>query len=127
VIQTRPDQTPLALASIGRPVIGTTFNLNTSNVPAGSNLVILALGSTEITAGTPLAGIGMPDCFQYTSLDASVVTIPTGSTASQPITVPNNPVLAGVVALSQSAALAIGANPLGLLASNGVRLSLNPN
>jgi len=127
VITTGPDQYPLALGSSGRPQLGTTISLNSTNVPAGSGLVILAMGLTEYTAGLSLAGIGMPTCFQYTSLGTSLIAVPSGGSASQPINVPSNAGLAGLVVLTQSAALAPGANTLGLLSSNGVRLTLNPN
>lgn len=127
VVTTAPDAYPLSLASSGRPVMGTSVNPNSTNVPAGSPLGATLFGFTEITAGLPLGFLGMPNCYQYLSLDASQIFFPAGGTGTQVFTVPNNAGLAGVVILSQSAAFAAGVNPLGVISSNGVRLTINPN
>jgi len=121
------DSVPLALAASARPVIGTSINLNSSNVPLTSPLGATIFGLTEITAGFNLVGLGMADCFQYLSLDTSIVFFPAGGTGTQPFTIPNAAGLSGVIILAQSAAFAPGANALGILSSNGVRLTIDIN
>jgi hypothetical protein len=124
---TATDSIPLTLTASGRPRIGTSINLVSSNVPTGSPLGATIFGLAEITAGINLVGLGMPDCFQYLSLDATVVFLPSGGTGTQPFTVPNVPGLAGVIMLAQSAAFAPGVNALGILSSNGMRLTIDVN
>lgn len=119
--------TPLAFDASARPVLGSSINLLTSSVPAGSPLGAIVLGLTEYTAGIPLAAIGMPGCFQYTSPDAVLVFLPSGTTASTPMAVSANPAFAGVRIKAQSVALATGANSAGVVASNGLRLVLDVN
>jgi len=127
VLLTAPDQFALALAASGRPVIGTTIHLNSTNLPAGSWLGAVICGFTEHTTGLPLYGIGMPGCFQYLSLDASLSFTPAGGTGTHAFPIPNQAPLSGVIMLAQSAAFAPGANPLGVIASNGVRLTIDIN
>lgn len=127
VIFTEPDQIPLVLGASARPVIGTSINLNTSNIPANSGLGATIFGFAEITAGLNLVGLGMPDCFQYLSLDASQIFIPAGGTGTQAFNIPNDAGLSGVIMLAQSAAFSPGANALGVVTSNGMRLLIDLN
>lgn len=108
-------------------MIGTSINLNTSNIPANSGLGATIFGFAEITAGLNLVGLGMPDCFQYLSLDASQIFIPAGGAGTQAFNIPNDPGLSGVIILAQSAAFSPGANALGVVTSNGVRLLIDLN
>jgi len=108
-----------------RPVIGTTIALQTTNVPAGSPIGATMLGLTEYTTGIDLTGLGMPGCWQYGSIDATLVFFPSGGTGSQPFAIPNATGLAGVILVSQGASFATGVNQLGVITSNGLRLSLD--
>lgn len=121
------DVVPLSFDGSARPVIGTNITLDIAEIPTGSPLAAVVAGLTEYTAGQSLAGLGMPDCFQYVSTDATLALVPTGPTAQVPYTIPNDPGLAGVILVMQSAAFAPGANPLGVLTSNGLRLTLEVN
>lgn len=121
------DITPLAIDGSARPVIGTSITLDTANIPSGSGLGAVVGGLTEYTNGQSLAGFGMPGCSQYVSTEATVVFVPTGTTAQVPYTIPNDPNLAGVILVMQSAAFAPGANQLGVIASNGLRLTFDLN
>jgi len=74
---TRPDLFRPALAvSSARPVLGTTANLVTHNIPAGSILGAAVFGLGRIDPGISLAAFGMPGCYQYCSQDAVVLTFP---------------------------------------------------
>ncbi|MFM1873528.1 MAG: hypothetical protein RL398_2950, partial [Planctomycetota bacterium] len=119
----------LALDADNRPVLGTTINMTATNIPAGTVIVAVFYGLLKFDPGIPLGGIGMPDCFQFCSTDATLTGILPGTTYSRPFAVPSNPAFAGVSILSQSAALAPGvvANALGAITSNGVELTLNAN
>jgi len=127
LIITEPDATPLTIGASARPVIGTTINLNSTNVPLSSTLGVTIFGLTEITNGLDLTSIGMPGCFQYQSLDGSSIFFPVAGSGSQVFGIPNNAGLSGVEIKAQSAAFAPGANPLGVVSSNGLRLTIDIN
>jgi hypothetical protein len=116
---------PLAHTTSARPVVGTTFNLLTTNVPLSTAFGVQILGLTEFTTGVDLTALGMPTCNLYTSLDATPVWLPSAGTGSTPFTIPNNPVFAGFVLLSQSAAFVPGINAFGAITSNGMRLTVD--
>lgn len=118
---------PLTLDANARPVLGTTISLDTTNIPAGSPLGSTLFGLTEFPNGISLAGIGMPGCFQYITGDAVAIFTPAGASGSTSYVLPNNTLFAGVIISTQSAVLAPGANPLGVLSSNGLRLLLDIN
>lgn len=117
----------LVLAASARPVLGTTTNLVSTNVPAACPLGATLLGLTKFDPGIDLTGIGMPGCRQFLSLDATTVFFPAGGTASQPFAVPASTAFIGVHVLAQAAALVPGINPLGAISSNGVDLGLDVN
>jgi hypothetical protein len=124
---TGPDQFPLALAASARPIVNTSINLVTSNVPASSSLGATILSFTQHNPGLDLGSIGMPGCRQYVGLDASNVFIPSGGTGTIALGVPNNPALSGLHVFSQSAAFVVGANALGVQSSNGLALTIGIN
>lgn len=121
------DTQPLGLDASARPVIGTTFTLNLMNVPAGAPIGAMIFGFTKIDPGLNLAGIGMQDCFQYGSQEATALLIAPGSPASLPFPVPNDPGFAGVHMVVQGAVFdpAGGHNALGALSSNGLELGFD--
>ena len=66
----------------------------------------------------------MPGCMQYATL-ASPYTIPaTAGTATYSMIVPPVPSLMGYQIFGQTIGFAIGANPAGIVTSNGVALTL---
>ena len=120
---------PLALNGGSRPVLGTTVTMTIDNIPAGTPLAAMLYGLAQFNPGISLAGLGMPDCYQYCSFDASVLAIAPGTSHTSPFAVPSNPAFAGVIVLSQAAAFNPVAvpNPVGAISSNGVELVLNIN
>jgi hypothetical protein len=112
----------LALAASPRPVVGSTVNLNTANVPANSGIGAVILSYTQHNPGLDLTGLGMAGCRQYVGLDATRFFFPSSGTGTVPLAVPNNPALSGLHLFTQSAAFSSGANVLGVVSSNGVDL-----
>jgi hypothetical protein len=105
-----------------RSLFGTTAALNTTNVPPGSPVSMTVLSFVQISPGIDLGGIGAPGCSQYVGNGPDVL-IPAplgGFTVNLPI--PNVPAFAGQALFVQSAAMATGLNPLGVITSNGLAL-----
>ena len=113
------------LSTSARPVLGTTINLTTANVPAAGLLGIQFLSFTKLDPGFDLGGLGMPGCALYQSMDVALTFPLAGGAGSQPFPIPNNLAFIGLVVAAQSGALVPPANPLGLLSSNGVELLLD--
>jgi hypothetical protein len=121
------DLVALAHSSSARPVIGTSINLLTTNVPFGTLLGADILSFTRFNPGIDLTILGMPGCRQYVGLDTTLTFFPAGGTGSVAINIPNNPGFAGLHLFSQGAAFATGFNPLGVVAANGIDLKLDIN
>ncbi|MFY9342619.1 MAG: hypothetical protein WAT39_09020 [Planctomycetota bacterium] len=114
----------LALASSARPILGTTINLVTSNVPAGSLLGISILSTNAIAPPLNLGIINMPNCYLYQTLDV-VNTFPaTSPSASASWVIPNVPSASGLVVNTQSAIFKPSFNPFGAATTNGLQLLL---
>jgi hypothetical protein len=124
---TAPDQVvpDVVLTASARPVLGTTTNLVTTNVPPAGAIGLTFLSFTKIDPGVDLTSLGMPGCALYQSMDVSFTHLLAGGSCTQPFAVPNNPVYIGLSVAAQSGALVPGANPLGLVSSNGVELVLD--
>ena len=126
-LQTVPDALPLTHGASARPVLGTSINLQTTELPAGALLGVTLMGLGEFTTGLDLSAIGMPGCSQYLTLDASLVWVPTGGAGSTPFALPNNSAFAGLQVRSQGIALVPGINAASVVSSNGLRLTLDVN
>ncbi len=117
------DNLPLTLTLGSRPLIGSTINFNTANIPAGTVFGILLLSFVQLNPGMDLTGLGMPGCLQFAQAPGTVNGFfVAGSTASQSLAIPNNPALNGTLVFGQTATFTPGFNPAGILASNGLRL-----
>ncbi len=117
------------LGAVGnsRPWLGDTLHVELGNVPWGSTPVSLVFGMSDTMAGTlPLPAaldpIGMTGCTLYTSFLAEVPAVPVGGVAawSFPVTLPASEL--GGMLFQQAFVMDVGANPLGLTASNAARL-----
>ncbi len=123
----QPDNRGLALDVVGRPRVGATCNLVSSNHVGGGNPPTLGatiLGLTGYATGIPLDLIGMSGCFQYAALDVLDAYVVAQPTAAYPFTVPAQPALAGVHVFTQALSFAAGANAAGAILSNGVDLRI---
>jgi hypothetical protein len=119
----------LDLAADARPVVGTSLNLVTSEVPPAAALGGQVFGLVGFDPGIDLTAIGMTGCYQHVRMDAVGVVIPAGATSySFPFTVPNDPALAGKHIFAQSAVLGTGSvNLLDAISSNGIDLLIDVN
>ena len=90
-------------------------------IPSGTTLGATVLSFSQLAF--PLDGLGMPNCTQYVGTDAILLAFPPAGATSflQPIPIPNNAALTGIVLLSQGATFSPGFNPLGVVTSNGMR------
>lgn len=103
-------------------MLGTTLRLTTSNYPATSGLGVQVLSLVQHNPGLDMAAYGMPGCRQFVDGDVSVVLLPAGGQSVYTQIIPNNPALAGLPLAAQTFAFAPGANPLGVIAANGVAM-----
>jgi len=109
---------PLTLAATSRPVIGTNFNMVTSNIPGGALAGVVLVGASQSNIG--LGFLGMPGCSLYQSADILSLPINLGN-GQTTLPIPNNVNIIGAVLFFQSAVVAPGVNPFGVAASNGLR------
>ena len=118
---------PVSLAAGTRPVINTTMNFNTTNIPAGTGIAVLILSPTLFSPGVDLGIINMPTCTLYANLDILNGFATPSSSVTYGWFVPNDLTLAGVVAAAQVATLTPGINPFGMATSNGLQLLFGVN
>jgi hypothetical protein len=112
----------LALNAATRPVVGTTVNLVTSNIPAGSPFGALLLSFQQAVPPQDLTPLGMPGCEGYVVNGVTHMFLQPVGTSTHPFQVPNDPSLAGLPLVGQSFTYSPGLTPLGIIASNGVLL-----
>ncbi|MFY9341189.1 MAG: hypothetical protein WAT39_01785 [Planctomycetota bacterium] len=107
------------------PVLGQPFPLQVGNLRPSALLGLLVLGFTPFNPGLPLAGIGMPNCFAYTSLDATLAFVPSApATPLNLLVFPPNTQFLGLQLGAQAAILDPGITPANLSASNGGVITL---
>jgi hypothetical protein len=113
---------PLTLAGTSRPITGTTWNLNTTNVPATGTLGLEIFGLSDPNIAD-LGFIGAPGCGIRASLDVLNVWVVAGqSTHAYSLAVPSNPSLLNFHVYTNAAVLQPGVNTLlgGTITSNGI-------
>ena len=123
----QPDSVPLALGLSGRPRIGATCSLVSSNHVGGGappTLGATMLSLTKYAPGIPLDLLGMPGCFQHAGLDYLEAYVVAQPTAAIQFAVPAQPSLAGLHVYSQAFSFAAAANAFGVILSNGVDLTI---
>lgn len=112
---------PPVLGMTGRPVLGTTPNIRTTNITQGTIVQVLAGGSALQPVPIDLGFIGMPGCALTTNPFVFLTNILTPNNAfDQPLNVPNTPALINSQLVFQAAPLTAGYNTAGLLLSNGI-------
>ncbi|MBK8977327.1 MAG: hypothetical protein IPM29_15555 [Planctomycetes bacterium] len=119
----RPD---LALASLARPILGQTAQIELRNLPIGGLAGVVNYGF-EIPTPLDLTPVGAPGCWLYVSALAGVGFPLTQSTARQSLPLPGNPAFARIVIGLQGVVLMPGINQLGVAATNGLRWTLDVN
>ena len=106
-----------ALGSTGAPRIGTSFDLNATNI-ASTNIAVFSQSLSTI-APIPLDGIGMIGCTGYVA--PTVLTTVTGAAGAATLTlnIPASLPLIGTALNTQALSLDPGINSLWLTSSNG--------
>lgn len=115
----------LALATNGLPTVGNAaFGYTVSYVQPLLPLAFVFFGTTAVDPGIPLAAIGMPGCFSYSSADLGSLTAPVvAGTGTLPFAIPANPALVGASLTAQALAFSLN-TPLNLVSSNGATISV---
>ena len=107
------------------PVIGASFPLQVDFLRPTAVAGFLVLGLQQWNPGIPLAAQGMPNCFQHTSIDATLFFVATPpTTVPNLVTFPGNAAFAGLVLHAQAAIVDPGITPLGIQVSNGGTMTL---
>lgn len=107
-----------------RPRTGTTIQLTTDSMPAGTGFGVTVLSLTQINPGTNLTSLGLTGCFLYVNVDIVESWVPVAGIGQSPFPIPNNTSLAGIQFMTQGAVFASGINPAGMLSSNGLLLTV---
>lgn len=115
---------PLLHAADQRPKLGASVTLTTSQLDPASVLGINLIGFTKHDPGIELSGLGMPDCYLYTSLDLMFPFFPAAQSGSHTIGIPNQASLIGFQLYAQGVAWDFPANAFGMVSSNGLTLTL---
>ena len=103
-----------------RPVLGTTAQITTSGIPAGTPFGATVLSLTPAPVPIDLGILGMPTCFGYVDGGNFEVWLNAVSTVQVPLVVPNSSSLTGTVVAAQSISASPPLTPSGFIASNGV-------
>ena len=112
------DQLPLTVAATTRPVLGTAWNLNVTNVPSSAPLGVDVFGIGD-PGLNDLATIGLPGCGLRSTLDVLLGWVNTGA-HSYALTIPALPTLVGLHVFTTSAMLQPSANAFGAITANGI-------
>ncbi len=121
-----PEQLGLAMSAAPSPILGTTVNFTTNNIPAGAIVSSTLLGFTQVNPGIDLGFLGAPGCSQYVDSTTAVGVLGFGSpSVSVALALPNLPGLSGLLLFGQTVSLVPGVNALGAVTSNGVRSYVN--
>ncbi len=121
---TDPQRPPIYLGVGAPPVVGTTIQVTTYDLPPTTTLASLGLGFLAYEPGTDLSVIGMIGCYELTRADILLPATVNGTMATSQIPVPNDPALIALRTYLQANAVVPGANPLNLVLSDGYRLTI---
>ncbi len=116
----------ITLGASARPVFGTTIQLQTTGIPAGSPFAGLTLSFVRSTPPIDLTSIGMPGCLQHVGNGANFLYVAPLGSASSPLAIPGSVSFAGVEITGQSFSFSPPLTPLGAVSSNGLVLFLGP-
>ena len=107
-----------ALSGATRPVLGSDWDLQLTNLPAGSLLALAMVGFAD--PALALDSLGAPGCVLHNDLQAIyTVPVPVANPAYR-LTLPLDPALVGARFYVQGAVFHAAFNTLGIITSNGV-------
>ena len=120
LLTVNPEAAALAVAGTTRPITGTNWSLNVTNVPATGVLGVDVFGLSN--PGIPdLTFIGLPGCGLSASLDIINAWPVAGSSHAHSLAIPNNPSLLSLHLFTTSAVFQVPpVNAFGAITSNGV-------
>jgi hypothetical protein len=113
----------LANVPYSLPWLGDTFASRVSNLAPAVGGVIFATGLAP-TSPTSLSSFGMPGCDQLVAPAVTEFRPATAGAANWTLAIPNVTAFAGVHVWQQAFPLDTAANPAGLVASNGIDLTV---
>jgi hypothetical protein len=114
------DLPPLQLAGITRPKTGTSWDLQTTNIPATGVIGVDVFGLSD-PGLNDLTFLGMPGCGLRASLDLLNAWLVAGATHNYSLAIPNSPALINVHVYTTSAVFQTPAvNAFGAITSNGI-------
>ncbi len=114
------DIVPLALGSTSRPIIGTNWNLNVTNVPATGVIGVNVFGLAD-PGINDLAFLGAPTCGLRASLDLLSAWVVSGSSHAHSLALPNSVGLLNLHVYATAAVFQVPpVNAFGAITSNGV-------
>ncbi len=113
------DAPGLTLTAATRPILGSTWSLNVTNVPATGTLGVDILGFTD-PGFDDLTFLGLPGCGLRSSLEVVSPWAPTGASHSYLLAIPPSPSLANHHLFTTAAVFVPGANAFGAVTANGI-------
>ncbi|MGE0145021.1 MAG: hypothetical protein AB7T19_17190 [Planctomycetota bacterium] len=115
---------PITLDAVfgSRPVLGTTFSMETLHLPAGTLLGVLGVGFQQLAVDLSL--LGLEGCSLYQSGEATLPLALSLPSATVNLAIPNLATLVGASVYGQSIVVAPGVNVGGIATSNGLRITL---
>ena len=126
MVITFPDRDPLQLQTSDAPRLGATVVMETSGMPDRVKFLFTAIGSQGFDPGIDLTTLGATACSQHASYETGIMTMVYQGSAMLVLIVPQLSALVGTTAYLQSVAFDRGANPAGVLLSNGFALQVTP-
>jgi hypothetical protein len=124
-----PEVSPLALDVVGTPLVGASFTLETSNIPAAPSIGTTVVDAV-LTPAIPLDPLGAaPGTNVYLPVTTSLLFPIDNANTTLPVAVPQNPALVGFELYAQSfwfdLPQLLGGNVFGnLIGSNAVRVKV---
>lgn len=103
-----------------RPWLGGNVTATVSSLPSGA-VTLLAFGLGRINLA--LDGYGMPGCIAWTQPLATVLMPNPATVATHTFSLPPSPAFVGITMQTQAYAVAPGANPTGVINTNGIELT----
>jgi hypothetical protein len=114
----------LAFAITPLPVLGTTVNMNTTNIPAGTPFGAIIVSLQQANPPQDLSSFGMTGCFAYVVGGSTELYFPAGTSHTRPYSITSSTAFLGLALACQSFSFSAGVNQLGVAASNGVVMTL---
>jgi hypothetical protein len=112
----------LVASAASRPAIGTNFDMVVGDAPAGATAAAMLYGTDA--GGISLTALGMPGCTLYSTGAFLQPFVVQGRYSVVTLPIPPVQALIGTVLHNQAALVAPGANPRGIVASNGGRIEI---